>query len=67
VRAWPKLGSPVGPAAEPSGSSCRALATFVYGALCETAIVVARADDQKTAQREAVGEIGRILDALATS
>ena len=43
------------------------LATFLYGALCETAMVVARADDQKAAHRQAVGEIGRILDALATS
>ena len=43
------------------------LATFLYGALCETAMVVARADDQKAAHRQAVGEIGRILDGLATS
>jgi AcrR family transcriptional regulator len=41
------------------------LARFLYGALCETAMVVARADDQKTAHRQAVGEIGRVLDGLA--
>lgn len=43
------------------------LAHFLYGALCETAMVVARADDQKVAHRQAVTEIGRILDGLATS
>jgi AcrR family transcriptional regulator len=41
------------------------LARFLYGALCETAMVVARADDQKTAHRQAVGEIARVLDGLA--
>jgi AcrR family transcriptional regulator len=41
------------------------LAHFLYGALCETAMIVARADDQKAAHREAVGEIGRVLDGLA--
>jgi AcrR family transcriptional regulator len=41
------------------------LAHFLFGALCETAMVVARADDQKAAHRQAVGEIGRILDGLA--
>ena len=41
------------------------LASFLYGALCETAMIVARADDQKVAHREAVAEIGRILDGLA--
>jgi hypothetical protein len=43
------------------------LANFLYGALCETAIIVARDDDQKAAHRQAVGEIGRILDGLATN
>jgi AcrR family transcriptional regulator len=43
------------------------LASFLYGALCETAMIVARADDQKVAHRQAVAEIGRILDGLATS
>ena len=41
------------------------LARFLYGALCETAMFVARADDQKAAHREAVAEIGRVLDGLA--
>jgi AcrR family transcriptional regulator len=41
------------------------LASFLYGALCETAMIVARADDQKVAHRQAVSEIGRILDGLA--
>ena len=41
------------------------LARFLYGALCETAMVVARADDQKAAHREAVAEIGRVLRGLA--
>jgi AcrR family transcriptional regulator len=42
-----------------------ALAHFLYGALCETAMIVARAEDQKAAHREAVTEIGRVLDGLA--
>jgi AcrR family transcriptional regulator len=41
------------------------LAHFLYGALCETAMIVARANDQKAAHREAVVEIGRVLDGLA--
>jgi AcrR family transcriptional regulator len=41
------------------------LASFLYGALCETAMIVARADDQKVAHRQAVTEICRILDGLA--
>ncbi|MDT5207644.1 MAG: hypothetical protein QOF67_59, partial [Mycobacterium sp.] len=41
------------------------LASFLYGALCETAMSVARADDKKVAHRQAVTEIGRILDGLA--
>ncbi|MGV0792490.1 TetR/AcrR family transcriptional regulator [Mycolicibacterium sp. XJ1819] len=40
------------------------LARFLYGALCETAMVVARAEDQNTAHREAVAEINRVLDGL---
>jgi hypothetical protein len=48
-------------AARPAGP----LASFLYGALCETAMIVARADDQKVAHRQAVAEIGRILDGLA--
>jgi AcrR family transcriptional regulator len=41
------------------------LAHFLFGALCETAMIVARADNQKTAHRQAVGEIGRVMDGLA--
>jgi AcrR family transcriptional regulator len=43
------------------------LAHFLFGAICEVAMVVARADDQKIAQRQAVAEIGRVLDSLAIS
>ena len=48
-------------AARPPGP----LAHFLFGAICEVAMIVARADDQKTAQRQAVAEIGRVLDSLA--
>ncbi len=41
------------------------LAHFLFGAICEVAMVVARADDQRAAQREAVAEIGRVLDSMA--
>lgn len=41
------------------------LAHFLFGATCEVAMIVARADDQKAAQRQAVAEIGRVLDSLA--
>jgi AcrR family transcriptional regulator len=41
------------------------LAHFLFGALCEMAMIVARADDQKAAHRQAVGEIARVLDGLA--
>lgn len=41
------------------------LAHFLFGAICEVAMIVARADDQKIAQRQAVAEIGRVLDSLA--
>ena len=43
------------------------LAHFLFGALCETAMVVARADDQKAAHRRAVAEISRILDGLTAT
>ena len=43
------------------------LAHFLFGAICEMAMIVARADDQKTAQRQAVAEIDRVLDGLAIS
>jgi AcrR family transcriptional regulator len=41
------------------------LAHFLFGASCEMAMIVARADDQKAAHRQAVTEIGRVLDGLA--
>jgi AcrR family transcriptional regulator len=43
------------------------LAHFLFGATCEVAMIVARADDQNVAQRQAVTEIGRVLDSLAVS
>lgn len=42
------------------------LANFLFGAICELAMVVARADNQKLAQRQAVAEIDRVLNGLAT-
>jgi AcrR family transcriptional regulator len=48
-------------AARPPGP----LAHFLFGATCEVAMIVARADDQRTAQRQALAEIGRVLDSLA--
>jgi AcrR family transcriptional regulator len=50
-------------AARPPGP----LAHFLFGAVCELAMVVARADDQRAAQRQAVAELGRVLDGLAIS
>jgi AcrR family transcriptional regulator len=41
------------------------LAHFLFGALCEMAMIVARADDQKAAHREAIAEIRRVLGGLA--
>lgn len=41
------------------------LAHFLFGAICEVAMIVARAEDQKAAQRQAMAEIGRVLDGLA--
>jgi AcrR family transcriptional regulator len=41
------------------------LAHFLFGALCETAMVVARAKNQKAAHRDAVAELARIMNALA--
>jgi AcrR family transcriptional regulator len=43
------------------------LASFLFGALCEMAMTVARADDQKAAHRRAVAELARVMDALAAS
>jgi hypothetical protein len=40
------------------------LAVFLYGALCETSMNVARADNQKAAHRKAVTELGHVLDGL---
>ncbi|MCV7237060.1 TetR family transcriptional regulator [Mycolicibacterium celeriflavum] len=40
------------------------LAHFLFGAICELAMIVARAKDQKVAHRHAVAELGRILDGL---
>ncbi|KUI17284.1 TetR family transcriptional regulator [Mycobacterium sp. GA-1285] len=42
------------------------LAHFLFGALCETAMMVARAADQKSAHRQALAELARILDGLIT-
>jgi AcrR family transcriptional regulator len=41
------------------------LAHFLFGALCEMAMIIARAEDQKAAQRKAVAELARVMDALA--
>jgi AcrR family transcriptional regulator len=41
------------------------LAHFLFGALCEMAMIVARAADQKAAHRQAVAELARIMEALA--
>jgi hypothetical protein len=43
------------------------LASLLFGAICEMAMIVARADDKKVAHRDARAEIGRVLDGLATS
>nr|WP_090343400.1 TetR/AcrR family transcriptional regulator [Mycolicibacterium malmesburyense]CRL74367.1 transcriptional regulator [Mycolicibacterium malmesburyense] len=40
------------------------LALFLFGALCETAMIVARAADQRSAHRQAVTELDRILTGL---
>jgi AcrR family transcriptional regulator len=40
------------------------LAVFLYGALCETSMNVARADNQKVAQRRALTELSHVLDGL---
>jgi AcrR family transcriptional regulator len=43
----------------------RQLAHLLFGAICETAMVVARAPDQRAALREAVAELASVLYALA--
>jgi AcrR family transcriptional regulator len=40
------------------------LAVFLYGALCETAMSVARADSQKAAHRRALTELSHVLEGL---
>jgi AcrR family transcriptional regulator len=40
------------------------LAHFLYGAVCETAMVVARAKNQKPAYRKAVTELGHVMAGL---
>jgi AcrR family transcriptional regulator len=40
------------------------LAVFLYGALCETSMNVARADDQKAAHRRALTELSHVLHGL---
>jgi AcrR family transcriptional regulator len=40
------------------------LAALLFGALCEAALTVARAEDQRTAQRAMVRELRRLFDVL---
>ena len=40
------------------------LAVFLYGALCETSMSVARADNQKAAHRRALTELSHLLNGL---
>lgn len=40
------------------------LAVFLYGALCETSMNVARADNQKVAHRKALTELSHVLNGL---
>ncbi len=40
------------------------LAVFLYGALCETSMSVARADNQKAAHRKALTELSHVLNGL---
>jgi AcrR family transcriptional regulator len=42
------------------------LASFLFGALCESAMSVARAPDQGKAKREAAAELDRVMDGLAS-
>ncbi len=43
----------------------RPLAHLIFGAVCESAMLVARASDQRGALRDATGELSRLLGALA--
>ena len=40
------------------------LAVFLYGALCETSMNIARADNQKAAHRKALTELSQVLEGL---
>ncbi len=40
------------------------LAVFLYGALCETSMNIARADNKKTAHRRALDELSHVLNGL---
>jgi hypothetical protein len=40
------------------------LAVFLYGALCETSMSVARAGNQKAAHRAALTELNHVLEGL---
>jgi AcrR family transcriptional regulator len=41
------------------------LAHLLFGAICESAMVIARAPDQRAAQKEGLAELSRLLRALA--
>jgi AcrR family transcriptional regulator len=45
----------------------RQLAHLLFGAICESAMVVARAPDQRAALRKAINELASLLGALAVS
>ncbi len=42
------------------------LAGLLFGAMCELAMLIARSDEQRLAEREALDELDRIFEALAT-
>jgi hypothetical protein len=44
----------------------RLLADLLFGAACETAMLVARAPDQRAALHDSIGELGLVLQALAS-
>lgn len=43
------------------------LASMLFGLICESAMVVARAEDQSAAQAEALAELSRLFDSLTKS
>jgi len=43
------------------------LAVMLFGALCEAALSIARAENQRAAHRKTVAELQRLLDALAAA